>query len=151
MNHQRCLCLQAMRPPRQITRLPSHTYDNVSVLNTSVVKRTKKNTPPSGGESNTHIASATKSSSSFERTHSPTPPSQSNSAQTRAPEKSRSSESRSTCKSAGVLKDVGPVGNRQLYVMRHGERIDFTFGKEWISNSFDQSGKSLWYYSTVFS
>ena len=54
---------------------------------------------------------------------------------------------RGASKSAGVLKDVGPVGNRQLYVMRHGERIDFTFGKDWINNSFDQSGR----YQVTFS
>ena len=54
---------------------------------------------------------------------------------------------RGASKSAGVLKDVGPVGNRQLYVMRHGERIDFTFGKDWINNSFDQSGR----YQATFS
>jgi len=31
-------------------------------------------------------------------------------------------------------------GPRLLFVVRHGERIDFTFGKDWMQNSFNSAG-----------
>lgn len=31
-------------------------------------------------------------------------------------------------------------GPRLLFVVRHGERIDFTFGKDWMQNSFNLGG-----------
>jgi len=33
-------------------------------------------------------------------------------------------------------------GPRLLFVVRHGERIDFTFGKDWMQNSFNSAGRS---------
>jgi len=37
-------------------------------------------------------------------------------------------------------------GPRLLFVVRHGERIDFTFGKDWMQNSFNAAGLhcSVW-------
>lgn len=38
-------------------------------------------------------------------------------------------------------------GPRLLFVVRHGERIDFTFGKDWMQNSFNSAGI---YYSCFY-
>ena len=38
-------------------------------------------------------------------------------------------------------------GPRLLFVVRHGERIDFTFGKDWMQNSFNSAG--MCYYTTL--
>lgn len=38
-------------------------------------------------------------------------------------------------------------GPRLLFVVRHGERIDFTFGKDWMQNSFNFAGL---YYCAVY-
>ena len=33
-----------------------------------------------------------------------------------------------------------PEGPRKMFVFRHSERVDVTFGKQWIDNSFDPQG-----------
>jgi len=40
-------------------------------------------------------------------------------------------------------------GPRLLFVVRHGERIDFTFGKDWMQNSFNSAGACDTAYSST--
>ncbi len=50
--------------------------------------------------------------------------------------------SESTIEGKGKLLNEACKGpNRKVFVCRHGERIDFTFGGTWIPNCFDENGQ----------
>ena len=45
-------------------------------------------------------------------------------------------------KQRGSSKEEKPKPSpRQLYVFRHGERMDFVFGRVWVEECFDSKGR----------
>ena len=39
--------------------------------------------------------------------------------------------------------DLTPKKPRRIYVIRHAERVDISFGQQWIQHCFDSNGK-IW-------
>ncbi|XP_059163205.1 ecdysteroid-phosphate phosphatase-like isoform X2 [Physella acuta] len=54
--------------------------------------------------------------------------------------KKRNPSSARYFKTSSIKEENGLQFTRRLFVMRHGERCDFAFGKQWVARSFDEKG-----------